>query len=361
MQRGRAAIAAALVALTGLAWTSDVSAARADTFGTTTPLAHVPYPNHPGGIAIDGNLMYVNTFDPGDRLTDDYDAIFTYDLRTGQLRKDRPNPIKVPRRMVPAIMGLATMVVDAEHRLYVADMNGRILRVDPRTGAQTVYAEFPLDTKMGITAMPSGICFDKDGNLYVTDGFGDGWIWKVPPGGGDPQLWLQFPLAPSLWPSGTDGVAIDPTGKWLYFSQMYENGSAVYRVPMDRHEASAVELVHYYPPPVPNFDPKTMEMHGMFAVSLLAFGQSGKLYVTLTAHNQVSVLNPDGTEATRFPSAEQNAQQKVPYDDPLGMLFGGQGTLLVADLGIFGQGQNSYVLKAYVGEDGLPLNVPSIP
>src|SRR5437016_10295315 len=75
--------------------------------GQTSVLANVPYPGHPGGIAIDGRTAYVDTFNPVDRAADDYDAVFTYDLRTGALATGRPNPIKVPRMMSPTVMGLA--------------------------------------------------------------------------------------------------------------------------------------------------------------------------------------------------------------------------------------------------------------
>jgi len=97
-------------------------------------------PRSSRGIAIDGNTAYVDTFNPVDRAADDYDAIFTYDLASGTLRSDRPNPIKVPRMMSPTPMGLAAIALDAQGLLYVADMNGRILRLDPATGNQSDYA-----------------------------------------------------------------------------------------------------------------------------------------------------------------------------------------------------------------------------
>jgi outer membrane protein assembly factor BamB len=148
--------------------------------GTTHVFAPVPYPGHPGGIAVDGRTVYVDTFNPIDRAGDDYDAIFTYDLNTGRLRADRPNPIKVPRVMSPTVMGLAAIALDAQGRLYVDDMNGRVIRVNPLTGAQTNYGTFPTSSSTSLTAMPDGLAFDRAGNLYVTDGSSPT-IWRVPP------------------------------------------------------------------------------------------------------------------------------------------------------------------------------------
>ena len=77
-------------------------------------------------------------------------------------------------------MGLLGMALDAQGLLYVADMNGRVDRVDPRTGAQEVYATIPTSTDTSFTDMPGFVAFGGDGNLYVGD-----WsapvVWRVPP------------------------------------------------------------------------------------------------------------------------------------------------------------------------------------
>ena len=76
-------MAALALALAILAAYSNAAQAGTRSIGDTTILAAVPYPGHPGGIAIDGNTAYVDTFNPVDRAADDYDAIFTYDLASG--------------------------------------------------------------------------------------------------------------------------------------------------------------------------------------------------------------------------------------------------------------------------------------
>src|SRR4051794_2087444 len=355
----RAIATAGVVAAAAIALTAAVaphSARAADrTIGDTTVLAAVPYPGHPGGIVVDGDTAYVDTFNPVTRATDDYDAIFTYDIATGKLRDDRPNPIRVPRMMSPTVMGLAAMALDAHGRLYVADMNGRIVRVDPETGDQTDYAMFPTSSATSLSEMPDGIAFDKRGNLYVTDGSAP-IIWRVPPGGGVAKAWLVDPLLPSAWASGLDGAAIDPSGTFLYFTEGYGSATAVYRVPLDRPEPSAVELVHLYGPPAVTVDRENSEIHGVFGVSAIAFGASARLYVTLVGPNQISVLRPDGTEEIRFPDADRHA----PYDNPLFPAFDGHGSLLVTNLAM-DDAAKSKVLSAWVDDRALPLIRPSIP
>lgn len=349
-------IATAIALLVGLAWGTR---AQGDPrpIGDTVVLTTVGYPGHPGGIAVDGETFYVSTFNPVSQALDDYDAIFTYDLATGALRADRPNPIEVPRMMPAAIMGLAQIALDAEGRLYVADMNGRIVRVDPATGAQEDYATFPTSTDTSLTQMPGDVVFDVEGNLYATDASAPV-IWKIAPGGGEAEPWFVDPLLPAFWGYGFGGAAIDPSGEYLYFGTQFASAVAVYRFPLDEPVHSALELVHLYEPPMPSWSPAT-STGGMFGVGDISFGDSGKLYVVLLGSSQVSILATDGTEELRFPSAAQNAAQEVPYDEPIFAAFDGAGSLLVTNASF--RAANSAVFDVWVDDTALPLARPSIP
>ncbi|TME95439.1 MAG: hypothetical protein E6I40_05245, partial [Chloroflexi bacterium] len=97
--------------------------------------------------------------------------------------------------------------------LYVADNNpgfagGRVIRVDPRSGAVTVLATGFRNT--------NAITQDHHGTLYVSDSFpnaaGEGEIYTVSPSGGR-ALWAHSPLlAPHGFPGfGANGVAFDRT------------------------------------------------------------------------------------------------------------------------------------------------------
>src|SRR5205807_8671814 len=114
--------------------------------GPIQTLAHVPYPGNPGAVSIDGDTMWVDSSSANsDRPFDGFSDVFAYDLNTGQLLSRSPNPIVVPKPPV-AIMGLAGMALDSQGRMYIADMNGQVLRVDPRTNATTTYATAPTST-----------------------------------------------------------------------------------------------------------------------------------------------------------------------------------------------------------------------
>ncbi len=98
--------------------------------------------------------------------------------------------------------------------IYVADNNpgftgGRLIRVDPETGAFVVLAE-------GFGA-PNAIAQDHSGTLYVSDSFA-GAIYTVSPNGGGKTLWRADPqLQPQGSPPfGANGVAFDRTQSWLY-------------------------------------------------------------------------------------------------------------------------------------------------
>src|SRR5256712_2374915 len=152
--------------------------------GDIEVFATLPYPGHPGGLAVDGRTVYVDTSNADfDRPFDPSDEIWSYNLDTGNPTRGTLNPIEVVRAASVQTMGLLGMALDAQGRIYAADMNGRIVRVDPRTGAQQVYATIPTSTDTSFTDMPRFPVFGRDGNLYVGD-----WsapvIWRGRPRGG---------------------------------------------------------------------------------------------------------------------------------------------------------------------------------
>ncbi|MGQ0433689.1 MAG: Vgb family protein [Microthrixaceae bacterium] len=310
-------LAGVAAVLAGVA--APASGAGERSVGDSRVFASVPTPGQPAGIAVDCGRVLVTTLGLPPEVTTD-PKLFAFDA-SGKL----DHAVTIPRMMPASAMALFGVAADGQGRAYVVDMHGRIVRVDPVTGAQTVYAEFPAAVG-GVTTMPVDLAFDDAGAAYVTDQ-NLAAIWRVPAGGGVPTLWFQDPrLAGYI--NGPTGIRLHPTDGHLYFTVAISaygptaGAGLVYRVPAtDDPSAGQLEEVFRYPVRSSPFG--------------LAFGASGKLYVALYGPHQLSILRP-GTGVTRveelrFPSTEDNAARPVPFDRPVSVAFDGQGSLLVTN------------------------------
>jgi outer membrane protein assembly factor BamB len=355
-----AAAIPALIALSagpvaGLASGADVESRSAP--GAVSVFASAPAPGHPFGIAVGDGHVYVSTSagdffaDPenGGHQNSDGERVFTYNA-AGHLVGTTVIPT-----MPNATMGLFGLALDGnprpEHKLYVADMNGRILRVDLSNNhaAPELFSEVPASTGLAgdwMKAMWNDLAFDRAGNLYVPDDKPR--IWRVDPSGNaaiwftDPRLTGYFGFA-----GGPLGGRIDPTGKWLYFtitvSAEFPLDAVVYRVRLvDHPTADDLELVHRFP-----FDPSQAPPQA----TALAFAKSGNLYVSLIGPNQIAVLDPAGNEIRRISSPL--------FHSPWGLAFLGTSLLVTnADLEPADNPDAWKIFKVNVGEAGLPLIRP---
>ena len=336
---------------------SAVGGVRAATqsFGDVSVFASAPAPGHPFGIAVGDDRVYVSTsagdFFAGHQNSDD-ERVFTYDA-AGTL---------VGTTVIDTAdnsdMGLFGLALDgdptATHKLYVADMNGRILRLDfgKHPAAPEVFSQVPADTGLAgdwMKSMWNDLAFDKTGNLYVPDDKPR--IWRVSPDG-TASIWFTDPRLTGFFgfAGGPLGGRIDPTGQWLYFSITVAADvpltAEIWRVRLvDHPAASDLELVHRFP-----FDPNQAPPQA----TGLAFAKSGNLYVSLLGPNQVAVLNPAGDEIRRISDPR--------FFSPWGLAFMGN-TLLVTN-GDLEPGDHPdawQIFKVAVGETGLPLNRPRVP
>ncbi|HEX8890904.1 MAG TPA: SMP-30/gluconolactonase/LRE family protein [Pyrinomonadaceae bacterium] len=261
--------------------------------GDSKVFAAVPFPGYPEGIAVHDGLVYVSgpaAFGvPGNA---DASKIFAFDIHTGTLVKTIT--IQGQTRYPKAISCIA---FGEDDNLYVADEEQGILKIDVVTGQQTVYAApfYPVYTSIFNPPAPvllNDLAFDKHGNLYVTDSF-QATIWRVPAGGGAPQVWFQS--ASIDGPFGPNGVRVDAKSEKLYFTVTFDatGQGYIYTLPLvDHPTASDLKVFHTY---TPGAGPDG-----------IAFGKSGNLYVALAGYSQISVIAPDGSEQARFSGPAQN-------------------------------------------------------
>jgi len=337
----------------GLAPALADDSANHPAIGDTTIFAKVPAPGHPFGVAVDNNRVYISTSagdffaDPatGGHLNSDGERVFAYDnggnLVTTTTIATMPN----------SNMGLFGLALDGNlgpnHQLYIADMNGRILRLglDQPGAAPVLFAQAPLPGGWMAT-MWNDLVFDPAGNLFMTDDKPR--LWRVTPDG-QASIWFQDPRLTGLFgfAGGPLGGRIDPTGKFLYFSitvsAAFPGEAVVYRLPLiDHPSASDLQLVHRFP---------VVPGQQLPQATGLAFAASGNLYVALIGTNQIAVLDPAGNEIRRISSPL--------FDSPWGLAFTGQSLLVTnADIQPVESPDRWNVLKVFVGESGLPLNRP---
>ena len=327
--------------------------------GDTSIFATLPYPGHPFGVAVDHARVYISTSrgdffaspQTGGQLNSDGERIFAYDL-AGKLMHTTSIAT-----MPNADMGLFGLALDGNptpnHNLYVADMNGRILRLalDRDAPAPEVFAQPPAPfVGLGWHAtMWNDLVFDPAGNLFMTDDKPR--LWRVTPDG-QASVWFEDSRLRGLFgfAGGPLGGRIDPSGKYLYFtitlSGEFPFESVVYRLPLVDHPTFAdLQVVHRFPV-VPN--------QPLPQATGLAFAASGNMYVSLIGTNEIAVLDPAGNEIRRISSPL--------FDSPWGLAFIGD-SLLVTNADIqFPESPNRWnVLKVFVGETGLPLNRPKTP
>ncbi|HSS61855.1 MAG TPA: SMP-30/gluconolactonase/LRE family protein [Candidatus Limnocylindrales bacterium] len=323
--------------------------------GDTTIFASVPAPGHPFGVAVDKHRIYISTSagdfftspPTGGHLNSDGERVFAYD-EGGALVKTTSIAT-----MPNSNMGLFGLALDGNrgpnHQLYVADMNGRILRlsVDQKNAVPELFAQVPPQMAGGwMVSMWNDLVFDSNGNLFMTDDKPR--LWRVTPDG-QASIWFQDPRLTGFFgfAGGPLGGRIDPTGKFLYFSitvsATFPGEGVVYRLPLVEHpSASDLQVVHRFPV-VPGQAPPQ--------ATGIAFAASGNLYVALIGTNQVAVLDPAGNEIRRISSPL--------FDSPWGLAFMGQSLLVTnADIQPVESPDRWKVLRVFVGESGLPLNRP---
>ncbi len=327
----------------------------------TKVLAQVPKPGFPAHPYVDpkGRIWegtYVNML--GDALMS---RVFEFGANGDVLTN-----FTIPGQDLSAEHGVQVATSDAKGRLVLLDRTpSRALILDPQTARITEYARFRelkpcawggggecSATRGDEPVFANYAAWGPDGSLYVTD-YHQATIWKVPPGGGTPTIWLTHPLLDG-GAFGTAGIWLLPDQRTLLISQALSlSGGSVTNgylfklaINPDGSPGALTKLWESDPADLPDG----------FAVA-----KSGTIYIAnvgLTA--QIAQIAPDGTEVARFPQTPLTGENgsPVPFDAPSGLFFRGTSVIVANQSAIFGNAANQALLDVEVGEEGQPEFIP---
>lgn len=333
---------------------ASVSSQAAGPVGQVSTFAHIPAPGQPEGIAIDpkdGSVWSGSNKAKSKAVIWHHAADGTL-LQTYEL-------IGHSDQAIHAINGIA---LDGQGRVYALDYDGaRAVRLDPRTGAQEVYATFadlPICAKgrkpcePGVfdrPAWPNWPTFDAQGNLYVSD-LNQATIWKVPAGGGQARIWYQGADLASIY--SLNGMQFDAQGRLNVMFTLSTQLSTflrgvVYRIPVHADGSAGARTA----------------VGAACIGDGLTIGRSGRLYLPCSQPflNKLQVMAPDtGAVVASYPSAAMQRQLDIPVDAPASAAFRGT-HLLLTNHALFSQDPDHFaILKLEVGEEGLPLFYPLV-
>jgi len=279
--------------------------------GDSRLIAKLPDPGYPEGIAVGKKHFYVAG--PAAFGIPGQAVLWVYDLETNALLK------------TIGLGGFAgsCIALDEHENVYVIEEAQGVLKVDPETGVKTIYAAGFHHVYNSPFAPPGGqyllndLAFDKKGNLYVSDTF-QATIWRVPPGGGTPQVWFQS--AQIDGPFGPNGLRISPDGDKVFFTTTFDAASLghIWTLPV-KDAPTAADLKLFY----------TWQGQIGAGPDGIAFGKSGNLYVALAGYSQISIINEHGVEVKRLSSP---ASAPLPWTNPANIAFNDKtGTILVTN------------------------------
>lgn len=226
-------------------------------------------------------------------------------------------------------------------RLLLLDKSPpRVIRLDRRTGAQKDYARFPAGV------VPNYSAWGTDGSLYVTD-YEGATIWRVPPRGGTPQVWLKRPELDG-GPFGLTGIRLAADRRTLVVAMQSQAGLGA-GIPANGRIVTIPIQADGKPGPItPLWESRPFDGPDGFGIA-----RSGAIYVSLLLANQIAVVGPDGKETARASSAR--------FDSPSSVSFLGTRLMVANQSFANGSAGNQAILDVEAGEPGLAEYIPPRP
>jgi sugar lactone lactonase YvrE len=281
------------------------------TVGDSRLIAAVPSPGYPEAVAVHHGRIYVSS--PA-AFGVDRSRVFVYDLVSGALL----DTILIAGE--PFLGGASCLAFGDRHHLYLLVESLGVVKVDVRDGSQSLYSgPFPVVFHSAYNPpapeLLNDLAFSPDGDLYITDSF-QATLWRVPRGGGQPQVWFSGPAIDA--PFGPNGCRVGPDGDRVYFTITFDPARKgyVYSLPViDSPSASDLRVEHVY--------------EAGAGPDGIAFDSSGRVCVCLAGSSQISVIDPrdpdpDSNEVARFSGPAQNPadpSQPLAWTNPANVAF----------------------------------------
>ncbi len=278
---------------------------------------------------------------------------------------------RVPGQDLSGGQGVQVATSDARERLVLLDRDpARALLLNRHRNTQRTrfrtYARFP-DLKPCVppstgphcsptvtddAPVPNYAAWGPGGALYVTD-YLQAVIWRVPPGGGKPRVWLADRRLDGN-EFGTTGIVLRPDHRTLLVMQQSSAGGGdgnpatgkLYSVRIGRHAR---------PGPLRRiWESRPVEGPDGFWIA-----RSGRIYVALAGSNQLAVIGAAGRDIARFPPDPTGDNgSSVPFDTPSSVMFKGT-RLIVANQAFFGgDPAHQAILDTEARERGMPEFIP---
>ena len=266
--------------------------------------------------------------------------------------------------------GVQVATSDARGRpILLLKTTGQALQLDRNTGGQRLYATFadvptcasaPAGAPCSQTGSddppsPNYAAWGSDGSLYVTD-YGQGLIWRVPPGGGEAKVWLTDTKLDG-GPFGTTGLEILPDHKTLLFTQGSSAGGGEPNPTTGKLYSVAIQADGRPGPITLRWESAPTALPDGFAIA-----KSGRIYLAeagLTA--QLIVLGPDYHQIEAFPASPFTGMNgsPVPFDTPSGVAFYGTRLIVANQSAVAATPANQALLDVETGEQGVPDFIPA--
>jgi sugar lactone lactonase YvrE len=326
----------ALVALLALLVLAPAASAAERPRGDVRVFALIPKPGFPAmAYAAPNGRVYEGTYDnpSGDTVPSrvlEYEGDGTL-LRSWVVRgQDLSGP-----------HGVQVGTFDGRGRLILLDKSPpRVLRLDRVTGEQTTLATFPDG------AVPNYAAWGPDRALYVTD-YEGGKVWRMPPGGGTPEVWATDPLLDGGM-FGVTGIVLAPDRASFLVAVQSASGSFAANPAAGRIVRIPIAAGGKPGPVAQLWESAPFDGPDGFAPA-----KSGTLYIANLLSNTIAVIGPDGAERERFGSSL--------FDSPSSARFLGTRLVVANQSYVQGDPTHQAILDVETGEPGQPEFIPAEP